>query len=59
MGVQFDEGGIPRNYGRQATPKIAEFIISHGWAKDVAGANKIQMIAAGVFFALAIYFAFF
>jgi len=59
MGVQFDEGGIPRNYTGQATPKIAQFLISKGIVKDVDGANKVQVIAAVVFFALAIYFAFF
>ncbi len=59
MGVQFDEGGIPRNYGGETTPKIAAFLIGKGWAKDEAGANKIQLIAALVFFAIAIYLAFF
>lgn len=59
MGVQFDEGNIPRNFGGETAPKFAAFLISKGWAKDVAGANKIQLAAALVFFALAFYFAFF
>ncbi|HEY0908120.1 MAG TPA: hypothetical protein VGE35_02100 [Candidatus Paceibacterota bacterium] len=59
MGVQFDEGGIPRNYGGSETPKFAAFLISKGWAKDEASANKIQLIAAIVFFAIAIYLAVF
>lgn len=58
MGVQFDEGGIPRNYGGNTTPKFAAFLISKGLAKDEAGANKVQVIIAIVFFAAAIYFAF-
>ncbi len=58
MGVQFDDGGIPRNYSGEPTPKFAAFLISKGLAKDVAGANKIQMGLALLCFALAIYFGF-
>ncbi|MEN9621850.1 MAG: hypothetical protein RLZZ67_284 [Candidatus Parcubacteria bacterium] len=58
MGVQFDEGNIPRSYGGQSVPKIAAFMISKGWAKDVNGANKIQFIAAVAFFALSLFFFF-
>ncbi len=57
MGVQFDEGNIPRAYTGQQTPKIAGWLISKGLAKTVEGANKLQVIAAIIFFALAIYFA--
>ena len=59
MGVQFDEGGIPRNFGGQTTPKFAQFLISKGIVKDVDGANKVQIGIAIAFFSLAIYFAFF
>ena len=59
MGVQFDDGNVPRNYTGPAVPKFAGFLISKGIVSDEAGANKVQVGMALVFFALAIYFAFF
>ncbi len=60
MGVEFNEGNnfTRRDFGNDDTPKIAAWLISKGLAKDVPGANKIQLGASIVFFALAIYFAF-
>lgn len=58
MSVQFEENNFgPRNYASQSTPKLAAWLISKGIAKDVAGANKVQIAAAIIFFALAIFFA--
>jgi len=59
MSVEFEENNFtPRNFN-EPTPRFAGWLISHGIAKDVAGANKIQVIVAVVFFVLAIYLAFF
>ncbi|HEU5114186.1 MAG TPA: hypothetical protein VFT82_00290 [Candidatus Paceibacterota bacterium] len=60
MSVEFEENNYAqRNWNSgEETPKIAGWLISHGIAKDVSGANKIQIAAACVFFALALYFAF-
>jgi hypothetical protein len=59
MGVEFNEGNNfnRRDFGKSDEPKIASWLISKGLAKDLAGANKLQLIAALVFFALAIFFA--
>jgi len=58
MGVQFEENNFaPRDFSAPA-PKLASWIIKKGWAKDVAGANMLQIIAAVIFFALAAFFAF-
>lgn len=57
MGVEFEENNFaPRNFSAP-TPKLAGWIIKKGWAKDVVGANRVQIIIAIVFFALALYFA--
>lgn len=58
MGVEFNEDNNfgRRNFGGQQTPKMAAWLISKGIAKDEAGANKVQVIMALVFFALAIFF---
>lgn len=60
MNVQFDDNGIQRNYAAMGigdTPKgITGWLMKKGIAKSQGGANKIQLIAALVFFALAIYF---
>jgi hypothetical protein len=56
MNVQFEENNIPRYGSVERTPALAGWMIKKGIAKDVAGANRIQIIAAIVFFALAIYF---
>jgi hypothetical protein len=59
MGVEFNEDN---NFNRpnyttgNSTPKFAAWLISKGLAKDVASANKVQIIAALVFFALSIFF---
>ena len=58
MGVEFEENNFaPKNFSAPP-PKLAAWIIKKGWAKDVAGANLIQIIAAAIFFALAAFFAF-
>ncbi|MDP1624992.1 MAG: hypothetical protein Q8L64_04445 [bacterium] len=55
MGVEFNEENIGRrDFGGTKVPKLAGWLISRGLAKDEAGANKIQLIVALVFFALAI-----
>lgn len=57
MGVQFEENNFaPRDFSAPP-PKLAAWIIKKGLAKDVAGANMIQIIVAVVFFALAAFFA--
>lgn len=59
MGVQFEENNFaPRDFNAQP-PKLASWIIKKGWAKDVAGANTLQIIVAIIFFALAAFFAFY
>jgi hypothetical protein len=58
MGVQFEENNsIQRRYASEETPKLAAWLIDKGLAKNVAGANKLQVFIAIVFFVLAIYFA--
>ncbi|HVU06787.1 MAG TPA: hypothetical protein VHE10_03315 [Candidatus Paceibacterota bacterium] len=61
MPVEFEENNfeMKRNFYSEPAPKFASWLISHHLAKDVAGANKLQVFAACLFFALAIYFAFF
>jgi len=60
MSVEFNEGGgiERRDFSAQKTPKIAAWIISKGMAKDLAGANRLQVIASLVFFAVALFFFF-
>jgi hypothetical protein len=59
MGVEFNEDNIARrDFGQPKMPKLAGWIVSKGIAKDEAGANKVQVIVALVFFALATYFFF-
>jgi hypothetical protein len=57
MGVQFEENNGRRDFGSEPTPKIAAWLIKHGFAKGVSDANIIQIVIAVVFFALAIFFA--
>lgn len=57
MSVEFNEGGgIQRRDFGEKTPKIAAWLISKGWAKDLSGANGIQLVASLVFFAVAVFF---
>ncbi len=58
MPVEFNEGGgiQRRDFGTEKTPKMAAWIISKGWAKDLSGANRIQLVASLVFFAVAVFF---
>lgn len=59
MSVEFNEGGgiqQRRDFGVQKTPKLAGWLISKGWAKDVSGANKIQVVVSLLFIAVAIFF---
>jgi hypothetical protein len=56
MGVQFEDNSIPRAVNSEPTPKIAGWLIKKGLARTVEGANKMQVVAAIIFFALAIYF---
>lgn len=58
MSVEFNEEqgfGARRNFGTQKTPKLAEWLISKGVAKDVAGANRIQIIVSLIFFGIALF----
>ncbi|MFA6095346.1 MAG: hypothetical protein WC767_00675 [Candidatus Paceibacterota bacterium] len=56
MGVEFEENNfVPRQFDAP-TPKLAGYLIRKGWAKDLAGANKLQIGIAILFFALAIIF---
>lgn len=58
MGVEFDDNKFNRpDFGANKTPKLASFLIAKGLAKDVDAANKLQIIAAIVFFAIAIFLA--
>ncbi|NCN08191.1 hypothetical protein GW944_01290 [Candidatus Parcubacteria bacterium] len=57
MGVEFEENNFARGNFAEQTPKLASWLIKKGLAKDVAGANMVQVIAAIIFFALAIFFA--
>lgn len=59
MSVEFnDENRFNRrDFGGQ-TPKIAGWLISKGIAKDEDGANKVQLVAALIFFGLALFFFF-
>ena len=57
MGVEFEEDNMTRRYVSEKTPSLAGWLISKGLARDVAGANKLQIVSAIIFFVLAIYFA--
>lgn len=59
--VQFTEEPVftRPNFEAQNMPKIAAWLIKRGLAKDLASANRLQILAAVVFFGLAIYLAFF
>jgi hypothetical protein len=57
MGVEFEENNFSRPEFGVGTPRFAAWLIKKGLAKDVSGANKIQVIAAIIFFALAIFVA--
>ncbi|MBI5133934.1 MAG: hypothetical protein HZA81_00900 [Candidatus Taylorbacteria bacterium] len=57
MPVEFEENKFaPRNFGGSATPKLAAWLMKKGLAKNEEGANKLQIIAAVVFFALSLFF---
>ena len=59
MGVQFEEDNFSqRDFGGQSVPKLAKWLIEHRLAKDEAAADRLQVLATCVFFALAIYFFF-
>lgn len=60
MSVEFNEENnfVRRDFGQPKMPKLAAWLVSKGIAKDEAGANKVQVIASLVFFALAAYFFF-
>ena len=60
MGVEFNEDNnfSRQNFSNNSTPKFTAWLIKKGLAKDNAGANKIQVGAAIVFFALSLYFFF-
>lgn len=58
MGVEFEENNFAQRNFSAPPPKLAAWIIKKGLAKDVAGANMIQILAAVIFFGLAVYFAF-
>ena len=58
MGVQFEEDDTVRRYASEKTPKLAGWLIQKGLARDIAGANKLQIIVSVIFFVLAVYFAF-
>lgn len=58
MGVEFEEDNMVRRYANEKTPKLAGWLISKGLVRDIAGANKLQIIVSVIFFALAVYFAF-
>lgn len=56
MGIEFDENK-PINYGyTQKKGGITNLVIKMGLAKDEAGAQKVMIVMAIIFFALAIYF---
>ncbi|MBX4209165.1 hypothetical protein KW799_00490 [Candidatus Parcubacteria bacterium] len=56
MSVEFEENTFnPRKFDKEPTPKIAAWLISKGLAKDVASANKLQVVVALVFLAIAVY----
>lgn len=58
MGIEFENNNF-RRQDFDDTPKMAAWLISHGLARDVNQANKVELGIALVFFALAIYFFFF
>lgn len=58
MGVQFEEDDITRVFVSEQTPKLAAWLIKKGLARNLSGANRLQVIVAIICFALAIYFAF-
>jgi hypothetical protein len=58
MSVEFDENNTrPANYA-ESTPKLAGWLIEHGVAKDLEGANRMQVIAAVVIIAVALFIFF-
>lgn len=59
MGVEFEDNSLRQNNFDEPTPKMATWLISHGLAKDVAGATRLEIGLIVVFFAIAIYFFFF
>lgn len=62
MAVEFDEdkGYGANQYGEQEKEsKMVAWLISKGVAKNESGANAILITVALIFFAFAIYFAFF
>lgn len=60
MNVEFEENNFSsRNFGSEPTPKLAAWLINKGLAKDVSGANRLQVAVAVVFLAISAYFFFF
>ncbi|HVT74922.1 MAG TPA: hypothetical protein VHD69_00670 [Candidatus Paceibacterota bacterium] len=61
MSVEFEENNFNtgRDFYKEPVPKLAGWLISHKLAKDLNGANRLQIMASLCFFALAIYFALF
>ena len=58
MGVEFNENRMT-NYGlEEKKGAITSLVMKMGLAKDDAGARKVMLIAAVIFFALSIYFFF-
>ncbi|MFA6158430.1 MAG: hypothetical protein WC763_02275 [Candidatus Paceibacterota bacterium] len=56
MSVEFNEdNGMGRRDFGEKTPAFAAFLISKGIAKDVAGANKIQVIFSVVLLIISAY----
>ena len=58
MSVEFEENNL--NYVRnfnQPVPKLAGWLIRKGFAKDIAGANKVELSVVVVCFVLAIIVA--
>ena len=52
MGVEFEENNFARGNFAEQPPKLASWLIKKGLAKDVAGANMVQVVAAVIFFAV-------
>ena len=58
MSVQFNEKQ-PLNYNYQPKKKgIASLVIKLGLAKDEAGAQKVMVVIAIIFFLISFYFFF-
>ena len=58
MSVEFEENNFRRaDFGSSEPKGLSAWLIKKGIAKDESTANKIQIGASIVFFALAIYFA--